>query len=201
MKTLLLVALLLSPLSAAAQTAATPLITNEFVTVWNVAADALPPAATLAPYDAVVVFIEPAAKHGEAAFIASGGDVAAAVKRAGASRVAVISLRQRPGVTPNTSGYPDGFPRPGALKKPIDNARVTAWDYTFARDVATPMHFHGRDTVTVYLKGGTVIATTPDGTKTANEFTPGTIRFNPRNRTHTEMLVSGESHIVALELK
>lgn len=37
------------------------------------------------------------------------------------------------------------------------------WDYTWTQDVATPMHFHDKDALVVYLEDGDMRSTTPDG--------------------------------------
>jgi quercetin dioxygenase-like cupin family protein len=113
----------------------------------------------------------------------------------------VIDLHDNvvPGLT-NTSGYPEAFPRPGA-KKVLETARVLVWDFTFAPSQSTPMHFHSRDVVTIYFDEGAVASTTPQGERTVNDHHPGEVRFNPRNRIHTEQLAGGKVHIVAVELK
>ena len=101
---------------------------------------------------------------------------------------------------PNPSGLPEAFPRPRS-RKVLENPRVVVWDYTFERGDPSPMHFHPRDVVTIYLKEGALVSTTPDGTKSDNVFSAGTIRFSPSNRMHTETLVKGESRIIAAELR
>ena len=83
----------------------------------------------------------------------------------------------------NTSGYPLGFPRPGS-KKLFENARVVVWDYTWKPGVATPMHFHDKDTVLVSLADGQVAFTTPDGKTVVGSNSFGLVKFSPRNRTH-----------------
>jgi len=203
MKQLLTAVAVLSASIAFAQTPpAMPAISNEYVTVWDLPADAIGNRADLNASDAVVVALAPESRHGSVAFVAKGGNVAAAVKNSGASRVRIISLKQQPPAPlPNTSGYPDAFPRPGTLKKVLENSKVTVWDYTFTPGQASPMHFHGKDTVTSFLKEGAVDSTTPDGMKTTNEYAAGSVRFSPRNRTHTERLVRGEERIIAVELK
>lgn len=101
---------------------------------------------------------------------------------------------------PNTSGLPEAFPRPGS-KKVLENARIVVWDYNFVPGEASPMHFHSRDVVTIYTEDGAVTSTTPQGETTVNEHHPGEIRFNLRNRAHTEKLTRGKVHIIVVELK
>jgi hypothetical protein len=100
----------------------------------------------------------------------------------------------------NKSGYPAAFPRPGS-KKLFENARVVVWDYSWTPGVPTPMHFHDKDVVVYYLDDGDLRSTTPGGEKTVNEYRPGMIRFNLRDRSHTETLVRGKQHGIMTELK
>ena len=100
----------------------------------------------------------------------------------------------------NKSGYPLAQPRPGT-KKLLENARVIVWDYTWKPGVATPMHFHDKDVVILYLGDGTMQSTTPAGEVTLNEQKSGMIKFNPRDRTHTETLIRGQQRAIITELK
>jgi hypothetical protein len=118
-----------------------------------------------------------------------------------AGRSIVIDLKDHPvAPTANTSGYPLAFPRPGS-KKILENDRVIVWDYTWTLGVPTPMHFHDKDVVVVFLDDGDLSSTTLDGKVTVNSFKPGMVRFNLRDRTHTETLVRGEQHAIITELK
>jgi len=180
--TLLLCAMLFQ---ADPQTALKPLIDNDRVTVWDVTG---PTAAQ--PFDAVVVSFS-----GKAEFAPKG----TAVKPSG--RSIAIDLKDYP-VAPiaNTSGYPLAFPRPGS-KKILENDRVIVWDYTWTPGVATPMHFHDKDAAVVFLEDGDLSSTTPDGKVAVNSLTSGTVKFNSRDRTHTETLVRGKQHAIITELK
>jgi quercetin dioxygenase-like cupin family protein len=100
----------------------------------------------------------------------------------------------------NTSGYAAAFPREGA-RKLVDNARVTVWDVSFTAGKPTPMHFHDKDVVAVYIGDGATSSTTPEGVTTVSPHFPGEARFLPRNRTHTELLPSGRQRVIAVELK
>ncbi|MGA7694772.1 MAG: hypothetical protein WCA76_07070 [Candidatus Sulfotelmatobacter sp.] len=113
----------------------------------------------------------------------------------------MIDLKDHP-VTAiaNTTGYPLAFPRPGS-KKILENARVIVWDYTWTLDVPTPMHFHDKDVVVVYLDDGDLKSTTPDGKVVVNPYTFGAVRFNLRDRTHTETLIRGKQRAIVTELK
>jgi hypothetical protein len=180
--TLLLCAILFL---ASPQTALKPVIENDRVAVWDVTSST-----TAQPLDTVVVSLS-----GSAAFLPKGTPP----KIAGRSMV--INLKDHP-VAPiaNTSGYPLAFPRPGS-KKLLENARVIVWDYTWTPGVATPMHFHDKDVVVVFLDEGDLKSTTPDGKDVVNPYKSGTVRFNLRDRTHTETLVRGKQRAIITELK
>src|SRR5580765_132594 len=60
------------------------------------------------------------------------------------------------------SAFPDAFPRDGA-KKLLNNKRVTVWDYTWKMGSPTPIHFHTKDVVVVYLETGEVRSKSIDG--------------------------------------
>ena len=167
------------------QAALKPAIDNERVTVWETSE-----AVGARPADAVVI-----SSSGIAVFAPKGSTMKITGK------LLVIDLKDHP-VPPieNTSGYPLGFPRPGS-KKLLENARVIVWDYTWQPDVPTPMHFHDKDVVVWFLEDGDLKSTTPDGKSTVNQYTSGTVRFNTRNRTHTETLIKGKQRAIITELK
>jgi hypothetical protein len=183
----MIVALLISMLmlfQAGAQTEPKPAIDNDRVTVWDVTS------AGAQPWDAVVVSLS-----GNAAFLPKGTPP----KLDG--RCVVIDLKDHP-VPPivNNSGYPLAFPRPG-IKKVFENDRVIVWDYAWVPDVATPMHFHDKDVVVFFLEDGDLKSTEADGKSVVNSYKAGTVRFNGRNRTHSETLVRGKQRAIITELK
>jgi hypothetical protein len=179
---LLLCAMLFQP---AQQTTSKPTIDNERVSVWELN-DSTP----ARPLDAVAISLS-----GSAEFLPKGKPA----KLSG--RSIVIDLKAH-AVTPlaNTSGYPLAFPRPGS-KKLLENERVIVWDYTWTRGVATPLHFHDKDVVVVFLEDGDLLSTAPDGKTVLNAYTAGAVRFNLRDRTHTETLIRGKQHAIITELK
>ena len=170
---------------AGTPTATKPTIDNERVTVLDVSSST--PAQTT---DAVVVSLS-----GNAAFVPKG----TAPNITG--RSFVIDLKDHP-VPPieNKSGYQLAFPRPGT-KKLFENDRVIVWDSTWTLGVATPMHFHDKDVVVVFLEDGDLKSTTLDGKEVLNKYTTGTVRFNQRDRTHTETLMNGKQRAIITELK
>jgi hypothetical protein len=180
--TLLLCAILFQ---TSPQTAPKLLINNDRVSVWDVTDHA-----TAQPLDAVVVSLS-----GNAAFLPKG------TMPNLSARSIMIDLKDHP-VAPiaNASGYPLAFPRPGS-KKILENNRVIVWDYTWTPGVPTPMHFHDKDVVVVFYDDGDLTSTTLDGKVVVNAYMPGTVRFNTRDRTHTETLVRGKQRAIITELK
>jgi cytochrome c553 len=170
-----------------------PLIDNERVTVWDVtAAD---PNVPRVAGDSVWVSVS---RPGEVVVKSKGARVDIAALGGRAIAIDLKNARKPP--LENKSGYPNAFPRPG-VKKVLENERIVVWDYSWTPNVPTPMHFHDKDVVVVYLADGTLKSTTPDGQSTTNEFSIGTTRFNLRDRTHTEVLAKGAGRAVITELK
>jgi hypothetical protein len=168
------------------ETAQKPVIDNERVAVYDVTS------AGVQPFDAVVVSFK-----GKAAFVPKGKTP----KLDG--RSLVIDLKEHmPSITrmKNTSGYPLAFPRPG-IRQMLENERVIVWDYNWKPNVPTPMHYHDKDVVVLFLKDGDLKSTDPDGKSVVNSFTAGTVRFNKANRAHFETLVRGQQRALITELK
>jgi hypothetical protein len=160
-----------------------PLIDNDRVSVWSVTSTA-----PKVSGDSVWISLD---RLGEAAYRPATTS----------GRGVLIGLKDKR-VTPleNKTGHPNAFPRPG-VKKVLENDRVIVWDYTWTPGVPTPMHFHDKDVVVTYVADGALKSTTPDGQSTVNEFSAGTIRFNLRDRTHTELLTTGKARAIITELK
>jgi len=193
------------------------LIDNERVTVWDATWPiGKPTAMHQNNFDMVTVELENAAiritgkngkaksssfKPGQASFVVKG----IAQMEEGSSnpsRHAIVVELKDVVVAPLEyhSAFPDAFPREGG-KKLLDNKRITIWDYTWTTGVATPMHFHSKDVVVVYMATGEVRSTALDATVVVNKVEPGLVRFNLRNRTHTEELIKGASRAIIIELK
>ena len=170
---------------ATSPTTSKPVIDNERVAVLDVAGPT-----SAQPNDAVVVSLS-----GSAAFVPKG----TAPKITGRSFVIDLKDHSLPPIE-NKSGYPLAFPRPGT-KKLFENDRVIVWDSTWTPGVATPMHFHDKDVVVVFLEDGDLKSTTPDGKEVVNKYTTGTVRFNQGNRTHSETLINGKQRAIITELK
>jgi hypothetical protein len=175
-----------------------PVIDNDRVTVWDVTwTKGQPNPARGHDRDVVTLWIA-GSKVRQASFSKKGAGLGEGV--AGA-RSLIIELKDHP-VPPleNKTGYPLAFPRPH-VKKLIENDRVIVWSYRWNPGEPTPMHFHDKDVVVVYLEPTALTSTTPDGTKTLNDYKAFDVRFNKRDRTHTELLERGTGSAMMMELK
>ena len=193
---------------------AKPLVENEQVSVWDVSW-AQGQSTPAWDEDVVLVFLTAAslevtgADGGSQVVSHQPGDVefvpkAPATQRRGASsavaRAIVIQLKgHSPPALANTAGVRDAFDRPG-IEKAFDNPEVTAWRYTWAFGKKTPLHFHARDVVVVYLADGVLKSITPDGKSVLNPHSFGFTKFSPRGRVHYEELVEGIASAVMVEL-
>jgi hypothetical protein len=168
--------------------AQSPALENDRVRVWDTTT-ALPPA----EHDFVAVSLT---HKGHAKF----GHLGEVPAKDGAHTV-VIELKglALPPI-PNATGLPLAFPRPH-VKKLLENEQVLVWSYEWQPGVPTPMHFHDKDALVVFEAVGAMSSTTPDGKSVVNEFKYGDIRFNKRDRAHSELLVRGSSRAIITELK
>jgi len=116
-------------------------------------------------------------------------------------RTIVIDLKNHP-VPPlaNNSGYPNAYPRPH-IEKLLENDRVIVWRYRWNPGEPTPVHFHDKDVVVLYLEDSPLQSIEPNGKVTLNEYKSGDIRFNKRDRVHSELLAHDAASAVITELK
>jgi hypothetical protein len=168
--------------------AADPVIDNERVTVWDTTS-ALP----AAQHDFVAVSLD----HKGHAKFGHKGEVPA---KSGAHTVVVELKGVKVPPLENTSGLPLAFPRPH-VQKLFENDQVVVWNYIWHTGLKTPMHFHDKDALVVYEATGALSSTTQDGKVVVNEYQDGQIKFNKRDRVHSELLVKGEMRAVITELK
>jgi len=180
---------------------AAPIIRNDRVEVWDFTwTRGVPAALELQTTDSIWISVSPAA--GDVRYWAKGAPRRAERTIGSPIRTVAIDLKDHPPlVARNTSGFPNAFPRPGISKKVFENERVIVWDFTWTRGQPTPMHFHDKDVVVVYLGTGTLRSTTPDGKAVDNKWKPADTRFNLRDRVHTETLIEGELRAIITELK
>ena len=130
-------------------------------------------------------------RFGEALYSHKGAKQEEELIARGPARLIIVELKDHPEPRyPNTSGYPLAFPRPGS-RKVLDNERVVVWNYSWAPNTPTQMHFHDKDIVVVYRYDGSLKSTTPDGKSVVNDYKSGSIWFNRGDRVHFETLVKG----------
>ncbi|HEY0800324.1 MAG TPA: hypothetical protein VGD54_05735 [Steroidobacteraceae bacterium] len=173
---------------AAMSHGAQPMLDNERVVAWDVTG-VMPPA----QHDFVAISLS---RKGTAVFGHKGDKPG----KAGVRSIVIELKDVAPAPISNTTGYPLAFPRPH-VKKLLENDKVIVWDYAWRQGEPTPMHFHDKDTVVVFEATGALQSTTADGKSVLNEHKFGDIRFNKRDRTHTELLVRGQARAVITELK
>ena len=90
---------------------------------------------------------------------------------------------------------PGAFPREGAVKL-FENARVIAWDFSWKPGQKTARHADYRDSVIVFLEGGTIRSGSTDIARSTGE-----VAYIPRNPDpRTEEAVQGSPHAVIVEL-
>jgi hypothetical protein len=99
------------------------------------------------------------------------------------------------------AGVPTAFPREGAMKAAIDNARVLEWDYTWRTGRPVAQHIHDRDSVEVFFEPGTIRYRTADGKEETKTFKRKDTRWIPRGTVETEEATSGSPRAVTIELK
>jgi len=116
-------------------------------------------------------------------------------------RTVVIELKDHPvAPIPNKSEYPLAWPRPHA-KKMLENDRIIVWSYAFNPGEPSPMHFHDKDAVVVYMEDTALNSITPDGKIVLNEYSAFDTRFSLRDRIHSEVLARGTGSAIVTELK
>ncbi len=140
-------------------------------------------------------------RSGDAVWVPKGSPLRDMPTADGPVDEVVIALKDSP-VAPlvNSSGLPTAFPRTGS-RKVLENARVIVWQYSWLPGRATPRHFHDKDAVVAFRQEGAIQSVSLTGEQTVNTFHPGQIRFNSRNRSHSEQLISGRQSAVIVELK
>jgi hypothetical protein len=153
-------------------------------------------------HDAVLVYLE-GRPTGQVSFQSVSGrralEPGVSVAASADARAIVIELAGSPPPYLNHTGLPPAFPRPGS-KQVLANERVVVWDYTFGLNEPSPLHFHERDVVVVFLGEGTLASTPLEGAVTTRDHTDGMTLFNPGNRAHTETLVRGTGRVIVVEL-
>ena len=164
-----------------------PVIDNERVKIWDTSESM----AAMADDFVAIDFAKGTAVYGHAGETAGSPGV----------RSVIIDLKNNP-MPPlaNNSGYPNAFPRPH-VDKLLENDRVVVWHYRWYPNEPTPVHFHDKDVVVLYLEDSPLQSIETNGKVTLNEYKSGDIRFNKRDRVHSELLARDAASAVITELK
>ncbi|HXX32232.1 MAG TPA: hypothetical protein VEJ89_16135 [Myxococcaceae bacterium] len=208
--TLVALALVVAPVEPAK-----PVVENAQVAVWDVTWNGAS-TATRFDRDTIIVYLGSgtlettgsdgvvqvaARKPGDVEFVPKGAARRRRVSSGESVRAILVEYRgASPPALANTSGLPDAFDRPGIVNV-LQNADVNVWRYSWEPGKRTPMHFHARDVVVVFLADGVLRSTTPDGKSVLNPHTFGFSKFSPRGRIHYEELAEGQATAVLIELK
>jgi hypothetical protein len=75
------------------------------------------------------------------------------------------------------------------------------WDYTFEIKKSTGLHAHERDSVEVFVTGGTLRFRSVGGQEETTTFSSKDARFVPRGRVDAEEVVAGSPRVITIELK
>src|SRR5262249_36465415 len=97
-------------------------------------------------------------------------------------------------------GVAAAWPRVGA-KDVLDNARVVEWDYTWPAEKPLPLHVHERDSIEVFVSGGTLVRKLADGHEETNTFAFKDARYVPRGQVDIEKAIGGSPRAIVIELK
>jgi len=137
---------------------------------------------------------------GDAIFIPAGKQVTEEVEGDTPIDLVEVVMKDSRPPHPNTTGYPPGFPRPGA-KNTLNNKRAAVWVYSWGPHETTPMHYHDKDIVGVFRYDGPLKSTDEKGKSSIIRYQAGEVRFTPGDRSHREGLVSGRQSAILMELK
>ncbi|HJN42987.1 MAG: hypothetical protein QGI10_13045 [Vicinamibacterales bacterium] len=92
------------------------------------------------------------------------------------------------------------FPREGAEEE-LDSPRVMVWDVSWSPGQDVPLHVHTRDTVAVFVNGGTIRQREPDGSEDTTTYASEDVVFIPAGTAHTSLVTSGSPRAMFYELK
>jgi quercetin dioxygenase-like cupin family protein len=140
-------------------------------------------------------------RSGDATFTAGGSLKAIRLISHQPARIYLIDLkRYSTEQAVNRSKYPDAFPRPGSTKL-LENDQIVVWRNVWLPGVVTPMHYHSREAVVLYLQDGALTSRSPDGSATVANYKRGMVKFFKADRTHSEQLASSQESAIIVELK
>jgi hypothetical protein len=138
---------------------------------------------------------------GDATFTVGKSEQSVSLISTQPARIVSVELKDYPPIlAANTSKYPDAFPRPGSTKL-LENDRIVIWRNVWLPGITTPMHYHSREAVVLYLEDGSLKSTSPEGEAVFAHYKRGMTKFFKADRTHSEELASDKESAVIIELK
>ena len=99
-----------------------------------------------------------------------------------------------------SSTVPPAFPREGAVK-PLDDERVTVWDYTWHAGASSSPTRYPHNTLTVWLGAGSVRVAASDGKTASFTVEPGDTRYSEAGTVERIDIVSGAPRAMVFEFK
>jgi len=90
--------------------------------------------------------------------------------------------------------------RDGAINV-LDNDRVAMWDYTWKTGASAALHDPSKDSIEVFVQGGTLRSRDAAGHEETKTFTAQDARFAPRGTIISETAATGSPRVIVIELK
>jgi hypothetical protein len=98
-------------------------------------------------------------------------------------------------------GVPPAFPRDGA-KKVLETDGAVVWDFTFSPGMPIARYADYRDSVVLFLEGGTIRSSAGEGGTKEVVRKQGEVVYLPHtSEAHTDTAVNGSPRIIVVELK
>lgn len=100
----------------------------------------------------------------------------------------------------NTTKYPTAFPS-DAARKLVENQRVVMWDCTWTPGQIAPTYFYDKNAFIMFVDGGELTVTSPDGQPQVLSVSSGRVLFNAGGRARAEQATKGAVRAIIVELK
>jgi len=112
----------------------------------------------------------------------------------------VVSFAVWAATAASEDDIPEPYPREGAVKL-LENDKVIVWRVRFGKGAATPMHRHALDHVAIFLKGGRMQMTRPDGRQETRELRTDRVYYVKAGLTHSELALDDDVEAYSIEIK
>ena len=111
----------------------------------------------------------------------------------------MIDMKEYVGTSDDAlADYPPAFPRDGAEEE-LDSPRVRVWDTRWTDEPV--LHVHTRDTVGVFIDGGTIRSRAEGGSEQVNTYVPEDVVFIPAGTVHASLATEGDPRAMFYVLK